>query len=440
MLALALLVGCSPDEATPIETTDLCGATEQVGVTATSHSKGHGDASVLFGDEDVPRIDVVLCASDFAAAVADVEDIVGDQQGGPGGGFSDETPMYIPSTIVVGDQVWPQVGFRFKGNSSLYSAVRSGIEKLPFRLDFDRYEEEHPTLEDQRFHGFADLKFSSAYKDSTFQRDKLTSDVFREAGVPAARGGFVEVYVDAGEGPVYWGLYAAFEDPAGEMLDDWFGDDSGNLYKPDGDAATLSTFVEADFEKKTNEEAADYSDVIAFIDALNADDTDAEAWRSGLEATFDMDGFIRYLALNNLIGNWDVYGQMTHNYYLYADPADGGRLTWIPWDFNEAWGEGNGNRRAVDIDLSNISGDWPLLEAVRDDPVYRARYDAEVEDLLATTFDADDLEARITANEVRITASAVAERSPYTNASEDIGRATTSLIRYVEGQIADATR
>ena len=76
--------------------------------------------------------------------------------------------------------------------------------------------------------------------------------------------------------------------------------------------------------------------VQAFIEALNDDTTDAEAWRAELEATFDVDAFLRYLALNNLIGNWDSYGNMTHNYYLYGDPALDGRLVWIPWDFNEA--------------------------------------------------------------------------------------------------------
>lgn len=51
-----------------------------------------------------------------------------------------------------------------------------------------------------------------------------------------------------------------------------------------------------------------------------------------------MDGFLRYLALNNLMENWNSYGNMTHNYYLYGDPAQDGRLVWVPWNFNMSYG------------------------------------------------------------------------------------------------------
>jgi len=37
---------------------------------------------------------------------------------------------------------------------------------------------------------------------------------------------------------------------------------------------------------------------------------------------------------NNTMVNWDSYGVMAHNYYLYNDPVR--HLTWIPWDHNEA--------------------------------------------------------------------------------------------------------
>ena len=68
--------------------------------------------------------------------------------------------------------------------------------------------------------------------------------------------------------------------------------------------------------------------------------SNAEAWRAGLEAVFDVDGFLNWLAVNTVIQNWDTYGLMSHNYYLYNDPISG-LLTWIPWDNNEAFKTGN---------------------------------------------------------------------------------------------------
>jgi len=39
------------------------------------------------------------------------------------------------------------------------------------------------------------------------------------------------VYVDTGNGPVYWGLYTVFEDPSDKMLEYQFENPNGNLYK-----------------------------------------------------------------------------------------------------------------------------------------------------------------------------------------------------------------
>ena len=67
-----------------------------------------------------------------------------------------------------------------------------------------------------------------------------------------ARSAFYRVYLDIGDGngPTYAGLYTMVEDLSNKFLDSQFKDDSGNLYKPDGQAATWSTFSEEDFIKR----------------------------------------------------------------------------------------------------------------------------------------------------------------------------------------------
>jgi spore coat protein CotH len=89
-----------------------------------------------------------------------------------------------------------------------------GILKLSFRFNFDKYEDEHPDTKNQRFYGFKKMTFSNGFKDSSLIRDKVAADLFRAAGVPAARGTFVRVYLDHGDGPVYMGLYTMIEDPS----------------------------------------------------------------------------------------------------------------------------------------------------------------------------------------------------------------------------------
>ena len=120
--------------------------------------------------------------------------------------------------------------------------------------------------------------------------------------------------------------------------------------------------------------------------------TDPATWRENLEAVFDVDGFLKYLAVNGIIQNWDTYGRMPHNYYLYNDP-DTGKLTWIPWDNNEALQEGKlGGSLALDFsDLSN--SEWPLIAKIYADDVYKAQYDLYLSDVISDAFETSSIQA-----------------------------------------------
>jgi spore coat protein CotH len=316
--------------------------------------------------------------------------------GRPGGGMmgSSVNPIYVPVTVEFEGDTWTNVGLRFKGNSSLRSTWGSGNMKLPLRLDFDQFEDEYPETDDQRFYGFKQLTFSSGYKDASFLREKVTADIFREAGVPAAQTAFYEVYVDYGEGPVYFGLYTAVEVVDDTVIETQFADDDGNVYKPERNGASFAagTFSEAAFEKQTNKDEGDWSDVEAVFNALHAGTrtSDPETWRAGLEAVFDVDGFLNWLAVNTVVQNWDTYGGMTHNYYLYHDPATD-QIVWIPWDNNEALS--SGKRNVLSLGLDEVGDNWPLIRYLLDDEVYHAQYVAYVDAVINTAFDPEKMEA-----------------------------------------------
>jgi len=394
------------------------------GWAVESHCKGGGaDYARLFDDTVVHRFDIEIDAADYAATMDDLADILGGG-GGPGGPADvAEEPMWVPVTVRYDGDVWTSVGMRYKGNSSLRSAYSSGGRKLPFRLGFDHFEDEVPAIDDQRMWGFKKLTFSSGFKDDSLVREKVGADLFREAGVPAARGAFVAVFVDFGEGPTYFGLYTMVEDPSNKMLDTQFADDSGNLYKPDGDGARLTSFDQESMVKKTNEEEADWSDVQALIEALNGDRTDAAAWRAGLEAVFDAEAYLTVLAVNQTLVNWDTYGWMTHNYYLYADPSDDGRLVWFPWDLNESMlvtNGGPGGGGTTEVFAESRSAQWPMIRFLLDDAEYEARYRQELGALLDGAFDEDAVVDRIERYHDLIAPWVTGEQgesSPYTNLS-----------------------
>lgn len=326
----------------------------------------------------------------------------GGDEGGPKDGPGEELkPDYFPCTVSYGGRVWRHVGIRFKGNSTLGASWSSGTSKMPFRLDFDELEDRYPEIEDQRFWGFKQLSLSNGVMDDSLLHEKVMGDLFRERGLPAAATAFYRVYLDLGEGPVYAGLYTITEVPSEPMLERSFGNSSGNLYKPEGQGADWVHFASEGFEKKTNEDAADWSDVEAAIVALHADRTDAAKWRAELEARFDVDGFLHVLALNTAVFNWDIYGAIAHNYFLYGDPSAGGRLVWIPWDHNEAFTADRGMQADVLYPRATAER-WPLIRYLLDDPVYRAAYLGHVRSVMDELFASGALEQRLRAEHGRI--------------------------------------
>jgi hypothetical protein len=319
------------------------------------------------------------------------------------------TPVYVPTDVTFDGETFRHVGFRLKGNSSLVTTWRSGSEKLPFRLNVDGLESRFPEARDQTFFGFTNLSFSNNALDSSYLRAKVVTDLFREAGVPAARTAFMRVYLDRGAGASYLGLYTMVEVPDDPMLKTVFGSAGGNLYKPNGTGARWTVFARDSFPKKTNDADEDWTDIQDGIAALNGSRTDPALWRSRLEARFDVNGFLKWLALNTIVGNNDAYGGLSaHNYYLYGSPRHRDKLFWIPWDHDLAMPSGGagfgggGGTASLDLFNTQINASWPLIRLLMDDPVYLATYRGHVQELLATVFEPSRLNATLRIEHDRI--------------------------------------
>lgn len=329
-------------------------------------------------------------------------------RGGFGGGAGRNTdmtpvnPSWFPATIEFNGQTWTNVGVRYKGNSSLTSGWRSGSEKLPLKLDFDEFEGDHPEIENQRFYGFKQLALGNNFSDSTWMRETLAYDLLGQVGLATPKTAFYEVILDHGDGEVSLGVYTVIEVVDDTVIERAFGDDSGNIYEGDGAGASLAAgtanAIKTSFQKENNEKAADWSDVQALYDALHSDErtTAPEKWRAALESVFDVDAFLKWLAMNSVIQDWDQYGSMSHNYYLYHDPATD-KLVWISWDHNMAFGSGPGRGRGggtASLDQANVNENWPLIRFLLDDEVYAQKYRDDLQESL-TVFDADAIAGKL---------------------------------------------
>lgn len=374
------------------------------------------DYDTVFATDEVLRLDITIDAAQWQAMQDDLSEnltTAGGGRGGRGGGGTTELqfdPIWGEATIAFNGETWEHVGIRYKGNSTLRGAANSNSDKFPFKLDFDEWEATYPQIDDQRFYGFKQLNLGTNYNDASFMRERVATDLFREFGVPAAHVSFCEVYIDRGEGLNFVGLYSLVEEADDTLIRTQFEYTDGNLYKPEDEGATfaLSSYNESDMYLKTNQENANYDDVETFNEVLHsaARTSDPAAWTQELESIFYVDGFLRYLAVNQVIQNWDTYGMMTHNYFLYNNE---GLLTWVPWDYNESLRDGN-RGGALSLGLAEVGEDWPILRYIMDVPEYEETYRSYVQEFAEDYFTEEKMTA-IFATHAAVIADVAAEET-----------------------------
>ncbi len=385
-----------------------------------THSKDvEPDYDTVFPQEEVNRLDIVVSEENWATMIANMDSLYSDSDG-RGGGMpedTDENPVFVESQVIFDGTQWYNVGIRFKGNSSLRSAYQSGVMKLPFKLDFDEFEDDYEELENQRFYGFKEISLSSNYEDPSLLHEKIATEAFDSVGIATPETAFYELYINYGKGSTYFGLYTAVEVVDDTVLENNFNEDDGNLYKAIGDATSFASSkvgnLEEDFEKKNNEEENDWNDIKTLASVINSDtrESDYDVWKNNLEEIFDTSAFLKWLAVNTVIQNWDTYGNMTHNYYLYNN-SDTGLLTWIPWDNNESFSDGK--RPALSLTFNEVGEDWPLIRYLMDDEDYREIYLDYVDDFLKNTLDTDEFKKRVEFLHNLVEPYAIGENDGYT--------------------------
>lgn len=221
----------------------------------------------------------------------------------------------------------PAVGVRLRGKIGSFRDL-SGKPKFAIDLNY--------TNVDQRFYGLEEISLNNEVVDCSYLKEPLAYRIFRDAGVPAPRTGFARVSVNGAD----YGLYVIVETPDDQLLKRNFPDATGNLY--DGKYLYYEdhTYTLLDFTTTTQdlfqlEEGTDvgHTDVYAVVNAVPAPGSPTE-WYDTANAVVDLPLFVTYLTVEQLVGHNDGYAMNTNNYRFYFDPSNGGRMRFIPWDFD----------------------------------------------------------------------------------------------------------
>lgn len=265
-----------------------------------------------------------------------------------------------------------QVGIRLRGNTSRSKPKKS------FKIKFKEFG-------GQKFFDLKKFNLKAEVNDPSLVREMLTLRAFRNMNVPAARTHHAEVYIN-GE---YMGVYLNVEQIDDEFVQARFVYDAGNIYKCYWGANLLNDgqiYDEGIYELETNKLANDRSVLANFVKVLNT--TPSSSFEEELEKVFDVDRFIRYLAVEVLTGHWDAYSYNKNNFYLYENDTTG-LVEFIAYDTDNTFGLDWVNRdwgtRNV-LDWPNHGDARPLTTKILSRPRYLERYKIYLDQMLKGDF------------------------------------------------------
>lgn len=163
---------------------------------------------------------------------------------------------YRACAVTIDGEAQGMVGIRAKGNTSLSSVAQYDNDRYSFKIEFDHYQKK------KTYRGLDKLSLNNIIQDATYMKDYWSYTFMNQMGLASPLCSYTEIYVN-GE---YWGLYLAVEGVEEAFLERNYGEDYGELYKPDslsfgGGRGNGQAFDMQDFEKKlqgddTEEQAA----------------------------------------------------------------------------------------------------------------------------------------------------------------------------------------
>ncbi len=271
---------------------------------------------------------------------------------------------YVKATVREGSQTFNDVAVRLKGNGSF-----EGLDKKPsLALKFNEF------AQGQKFHAHTKFFLNNSRQDPSYLCETISGQIFRDAGVPAARTAFARVELNGRDA----GLYVITEAINKEFLASHFKKSKGNLYEGSNQDVTDK------LDKDSGDDSAGQKDLEALARAAQEPDP-GQRWRK-LTPLLDLDRFITFAAAEVFVWHHDGYSMDRNNYRLYHDPASG-QMVFLP--------------HGLDLLFSKANGPlWPewkglVARAVLETPDGRQRYLERMTRLLTTVAPSATLQSRL---------------------------------------------
>lgn len=305
---------------------------------------------------------------------------------------ADETWCPKPEELNPKDKIFSTTDF----NVSLRGDKSKGTPKGSYLINFEN--------SDERFVELRRMHFVAMFNDMSQMREALSQTLMSFVRVPAPRNSYLRFCMD----DIYRGLYLNIEEVDQKFIADVLGKpqfvsiyegtdgtapDSGQLAQRVGNLSSEEKFAGKGYKKIAGQGESQFQD---FEELVNRIDSNLKlAAASGepetLSEIFDIESFIRWMAVNQLIGGWDNYYFNAKNYFLVnsgtvAKPY----FQWVAIDLDNSFGISFTNHdwsRSDIVDWESVRGgthSLPLVRLVLTRPEWKKKYLQTLEDLIAT--------------------------------------------------------
>ncbi len=288
---------------------------------------------------------------------------------------------YAEATVTEGGKVQKSVAIKLKGSAGSFQ----GVDQKPgITLNFEKIKG------GERWHGVKKLHLNNCAQDGSYLNELIAGEIARRAGVPASRCNHAFVSLNGRD----LGLYVVKEAFTRDFLAPFYPSTKGDLY--DGGFCR-------EIDEKMEKDLGDEGDTTGLKELMTAcAEPDPIARWQRLGKVLDLDKFLSFMALEDLLCHWDGYNFNRNNYRLYRDPATG-RFSFFLHGMDQMFGDAN---FPLIRDFGSMVGG-----AVMRTPGVRKLYVARLEKIYTTVLKPIDWPARAVAEGKKLTA-AIAEKNP----------------------------
>lgn len=313
--------------------------------------------------------------------------------------YSTETS--IPANMVYRGVTYPNVGVRFRGNTSYTQIGNSQKKSFGIETDF--------VNPDLKIFGYNDLKFNNAHQDPTFMREVLYNRMARKY-TPLAKANYIHLFLNGQD----WGIYPNIQDIDKSFLEEWFLSNDGALFRATvegtsggggggptwGDGTAGMNYLGTSPSSYQQYYTLNSNDVVVdpwqkLIDACLAINQASAASLEVLKQKIDVDKVLWHLACENIFTDDDSYvmkGKM--DYKVYYEPETGRTIS-LEYDGNSSFQTNLATSSNWGPFKNATNANYALINKLLSIPELRQRYLAHYRTILNESFTTSNANALI---------------------------------------------